>query len=65
MCPLTGVTNIMKSQKFDKIFRLEKVFKKSSLYPQQTVDQSERLLNTKFLTEKAPNCGPCYHFRNE
>ena len=31
MCPPTGVTNIMKSQKFDKIYRLEKVFKKSSL----------------------------------
>ena len=32
MCPPTGVTNIMKSQKFDKIYRLEKlVLKKSSL----------------------------------
>ena len=32
MCPPTGVRNIMKSKKFDKIYRLEKVFKKSSLY---------------------------------
>lgn len=31
MCPPTGVTNIMKIQKFDKIYRLEKVLKKSSL----------------------------------
>ena len=31
MCPPTGVTNIMEIQKFDKIYRLEKVFKKSSL----------------------------------
>ena len=31
MCPPTGVANIMKSKKFDKIYLLEKVLKKSSL----------------------------------